>query len=889
MTHPLDLNQAIGTNLLNYLPGLFYRCLNDEHWTMTYVSKGCQLLTGYEADEVLNNNVVSYASLIYPDDVQRIENEVRSPLDEKRPFTLEYRIVTKNGAIRWVREIGNGVYCENGELICIEGYIQDNTAEKETRQFTNTIASYQNAINNGSLVSIADKEGRIVFVNDLFCQYSQYTRQELIGQDHRIINSGYHSASFFADMWKTIKAGTTWRGEIRNKAKNGFVYWVDSVISPVFNDKREIIQFLSIRNLITDKKDMMIALEKSERMLKEISASIPGVVYQFKIDANGEWSFPYMSDGAFAVLGIDPNDAYKDVRIPFSRVHPDDLEELYRSIQVAAANKASWLHRFRVRMKDGDHHWIRGHSNPKVLEDGSILWNGTMIDISESKKNETLLQEANSQISKIYGTLDHAAFWGYDFKNKKALYASEGNEILYGYSSDDLMNDSDLWLSLVHEEDKQTLDAVYDRLALGHTEINEFRVRDKNGRLKWLESRMTPTLNEVGELIRIDGIDFDINERKNAEEALRRNEKELKAAQRLARLGSWYIDHKENTITCSDEALNIMGRDPEPHVLPSGALISVIHPDDLERVGMAYRTALIERIPFESRHRFIMEDGSIKYVHAQAETEYHEDGTPAFSRGTIHDITEEMLNNERLKASEAEKILLIDELNKKYNELMQFNYIVSHNLRSPIANIIGLSNLLEIEDLDEKERRSLIQSVKISTERLDGIVKDLGMVLSARTALDTKKETVLLTEVLQSIEDTLEQQILSSGTIIHKKIHSDASSIFTVKSYFKSILFNLIANAIKYRHADRLPVLMIETEKNDEQQFLVRVTDNGIGIDLEKHGKDMFGLYKRFNNEVEGKGLGLHMVRSQVSSLNGNITVASTVGKGSCFTVTLPA
>lgn len=93
-----------------------------------------------------------------------------------------------------------------------------------------------------------------MYANDLFCKYSKYTRSELVGKNHRIINSGYHSKDFFAELWKTILSGKIWRGEIKNKAKDGSYYWVDTVISPAYNSAGEIEQFLSIRNPITEKK-----------------------------------------------------------------------------------------------------------------------------------------------------------------------------------------------------------------------------------------------------------------------------------------------------------------------------------------------------------------------------------------------------------------------------------------------------------------------------------------------------------------------------------------------------------------------------------------------------------------------------------------------------------
>ena len=115
--------------------------------------------------------------------------------------------------------------------------------------------AYQEAIDVNMICSIADQTGRIVHVNDKFCEISKYGRDELIGQDHRIINSGYHPREFFRDIWRTLGKGDIWHGEIKNKAKDGTYYWVETVIIPVRTQEGEVIRYLSLRIVITDRKN----------------------------------------------------------------------------------------------------------------------------------------------------------------------------------------------------------------------------------------------------------------------------------------------------------------------------------------------------------------------------------------------------------------------------------------------------------------------------------------------------------------------------------------------------------------------------------------------------------------------------------------------------------
>lgn len=143
-------------------------------------------------------------------------------------------------------------------------------------------------------------------------------------------------------------------------------------------------------------------------------------------------------------------------------------------------------------------------------------------------------------------------------------------------------------------------------------------------------------------------------------------------------------------------------------------------------------------------------------------------------------------------------------------------------------------------------------------------------------------------ELLSSITDTIEKQIKESGTIIKINIADEATELFIIKSFLQSILYNLISNAIKYKSLQRRPECVITLTKVDNNIIIV-VADNGIGIDLIKNGAYIFGLYKRFHLEVEGKGLGLNMTKTQVEALGGSISVQSQLDKGTTFTITIPS
>ena len=423
MANKNSINDLVISNLYSNLPGMFFRCKNDAQRTMILVSEGCEKLTGYTSDELTKNKLVSYPTLIYLEDKKILLEKIKQALLNNEPCNNEYRIIDKTGNTKWVREIANGIYDQTGKLLYTEGFIQDFSSEKSASLLTNIFSSYQNAINASSIMSMVDGKGKIIFANELFCYYSKYTRDELVGKDHRIVNSGYHTKEFFKDLWKTIGAGKIWRGEIKNKAKDGSYYWVDTVISPVFNEKREIVQFFSIRNIIADKKETEERLQKSEYLLSE--AQQIAKIGSWEVDiASGE---VFWSDEMYKICDCDAKtflptkDSFEDL------IHPDDKKLLSIFIKGMMAGVEQQSIEFRINTLAKKEKYIRAGSN--TIKDPlkkAIKIIGTAQDITDQKKSENELITHKLFTDTILNNLpiDIAVFdrqHKYVFANKKAI------------------------------------------------------------------------------------------------------------------------------------------------------------------------------------------------------------------------------------------------------------------------------------------------------------------------------------------------------------------------------------------------------------------------------------------------------------------------------------
>jgi PAS domain S-box-containing protein len=239
----------------------------------------------------------------------------------------------------------------------------------------------------------------------------------------------------------------------------------------------------------------------------------------------------------------------------------------------------------------------------------------------------------------------------------------------------------------------------------------------------------------------------------------------------------------------------------------------------------------------------------------------------------------------RKKAEQQEK-QLNHELIHQNQQLQQFGYITSHNLRAPIANILGLTQIFNTSNLTDPINQIAIENIKKATVKLDDIIKDLNDVLAYQKAINTSKEWISLQDVLNDVNVSIAQHIEDSNAQIISDF-SEAGKIFSVKSYINSIFQNMLTNAIKYRRRDVIPQICVNA--NVVNEFIcLSFADNGMGMDLERNKEKIFGMYKRFHMHVEGKGLGLHLVKTQVEALHGRIEVESKLEEGTTFKIYLP-
>jgi PAS domain S-box-containing protein len=269
------------------------------------------------------------------------------------------------------------------------------------------------------------------------------------------------------------------------------------------------------------------------------------------------------------------------------------------------------------------------------------------------------------------------------------------------------------------------------------------------------------------------------------------------------------------------------------------------------------------------------EDKSVRWTSTSKFPMHNSEGEIIGTFGITKDITENKNRQDELRET-------IDIISHQNSRFQNFAHIVSHNLRNHAGNITMILSLIETAD-SEQEMEDFMEYLATASDRLNETIQDLNNIVDAQYNTNLEFKPLNLFNNLQNVKDILSSEIMIHNVSFKESVPKDLEIEYN-PAYLESILLNLISNAIKYSHPDRKPEVEISANHNGEETILT-VSDNGIGLDLEKYGNDLFGMYKTFHSNKNSKGIGLYITKNQVESLGGRIEVESKPGKGSRFTI----
>jgi PAS domain S-box-containing protein len=472
----------------------------------------------------------------------------------------------------------------------------------------------------------------------------------------------------------------------------------------------------------------------------------------------------------------------------------------------------------------------------------------------------------------------HVGSWELDFSDGLALWSQEHCSI-YGLGPDENRHSFESWLSFVHPEDKQYVkeaiqgDGTFQNASLRH------RIVRRDGSVRHLNIHSQYELDSKGSPTGLYGVSHDVTESAEVESLLVHSEANLRLIMDLLPQRIFIKDRSGRFLFVNQSFADLYGKSPKEVIAASRdralqelAGDEAYQRDDLEVISGGKKKIVPEE-------PFLGPNGERKIFHVTKLPYFWGREKQQSVLGILNEITEQ-------KKAEAERNEMLADLVRRNESLEQFAYIISHNLRAPVANILALSQLLETSCEDPAAQTALVGNLSTSTLKLDGVIRDLNKILRSTHHSSGKRERVSFSALCAESRSDLAAQLKDEEAQLVTDF-SAVDEIYATKSYLHSIFYNLISNSIKYRSSG-LPLRIDVSSGLSNGKIQLTFADNGLGMDLERMGDELFGLYKRFHGHVEGKGMGLYMVKRHVELLGGEISLTSTVDVGTTFSIVLP-
>lgn len=758
------------------------------------------------------------------------------------------------------------------------GFVRDISERKVVEQ------ALQKSESNMKAIFESTSEGFIlVDTNGIVKAFNNKTAQTILLNTEQRIKIGSSIYDFIHSSKKEnykgiiskVLAGETIKYDSSFERKNGDTKWFSFSINPVYNKADEIEGVCITSADITERKKADKALQESETFSKGVLASLSSHIAVVDesgtlLEVNKGWDDFAKANGVSTTeltgKGSNYFDECKRASAAGDKFAASALEGI---ISVLKKEKQIYQLEYPCHSPTLQRWFTMRVMNFESDKPAVVV---AHLDITERIIAEQKLKESEIKYRSIIETTDEMI--NALSPQGEIVFANNAWQKNLLYSNEDLKN---LKLDdILSEETKKGFKERIQKIRPGET-IRDLSATmiDKNGESIQVEGTVVPRI-ENGKVIGTKCFFRNVTEKKKAEANLRQSEFKLKEAQAIAHLGNWEVDLINHKESWSDEMYKIYGL-VVGEVIPSTRLfLSFIHPDDLANALNIVNNSCSKSKNFSFNFRFIRKDKEVRYGYAEARFQFDKHKKPLRIYGILKDITQG-------KLAEAEREKIAGDLIQRNRDLEQFSFIISHNLRAPTANIIGFTEYLNDETLSPSEHKEFLQNLSSSVEKLDLIIKDINTILQVRRDVNEKKESLSFSTLVNNI-------VISIGNLIakhHVRIVQDFSEIdeiYSLRVYLHSIFYNLISNSIKYGNPDKQTLIKIKSKK-ENGKIILTFKDNGLGINMKTKGDKIFGLYNRFHSHVEGKGMGLYMVKTQVESLGGKITIASELNKGTEFTI----
>lgn len=830
-------------------------------------------------------------ALVHTEDSKR--QKMLGLIEEARKTgeTYEYvnEISTLGGNKKWVKVKGMPKKDEDGQIRQIVGVLQD---IDETKLRELELLDLHKELERQNMIFKEAEKVAMMGSSELNFETLELTWSDQVYAMHGMVpGDKLHFESLLQNYAPDSRArfekalrearekGKPFELEVQKKNQQQKMIWLKIKGIPIADEDGKFVMLRAVIQDINDIKEKELRLGEQELLLKEAS----------RIAHIGAWRIilatetTIWSEEVYHIHEV-PLDFPVSSGIDF--YHPESKEEIIAGLTKTVETGEEFFQECKINTGRGNTKWVRIKATAVRNEAGDIYeLRGFIQDINDHKLRELQLTEIHDQLQKQNLLLKEAEHignlgsWEYKPEHNQLFY-SDGMRRIMGVES--MENLRELGFENIDQPYRSQLREAFEK-AIHHKEAYEMQVRITTplDQKKWAMVRGTPHPTE--NVVR--GIFLDITELKEKKNALRKYNRELEKqkrlltqAERMAKLGYWEWLLSSDKATWSEQLYAIFEVPEDFQPTREYSFSHFYTPEAVQELSAAIDHTLETGAPFRVEAQVYTYKNNRKWVRLQGSPLYNSKGKIIGTFGTVQDIDD--LKKQSIELQKTSQI--IGQQNKR---LMGFTQIVSHNLRSHSSNIQTMLDFVNKNKTPE-EQETFYQYIRETADSLDETLEHLNEVVKIQADTELKLEQINIEEVTFKILNILEGEIQNSDA--HFEFDFQVQQIRCYAPYIESIMLNLVSNSLKYRHPGRDPEISISTRKDTKTgKTLIEVKDNGLGIDMKKHRRKLFGMYKTFHKHPNARGIGLFITRNQVEALKGRIEAKSQKNKGSIFRVYL--
>ena len=680
-----------------------------------------------------------------------------------------------------------------------------------------------------------------------------------------------------------IKKGTSFDIEVELVTAKNNIIWVRTMgQAEMINGK--CVSLLGVFQDINDIKTSQIELDNAHTQLEAIFNS--GHIAIVTTDINGVINL--FNRGAEVLTGYSASEMV-GLQKPFIYHTKDELDKFTNDIAKLYGKNPLGFHPQKELSNQNAYDtrewtYVRkdGYTLPVQLtlsgikdEQGeNIGFLGVSVDITERKKTENELLRKN-QLLTFAEKITMMGNWQWDTITNDVTWSANLYNI-FGVEANSAIT-YDTYFSFVHSEDKEKVSEYVQNSIRDKKQFIDLmhRIKLTDGTVKTIQLLAEIITDKAGNVIELIGTCQDVTE-------LRMAENKFRGLLESAPDAMVIVNEKGEIQLTNKQTEKLFGYHTEELF---GKSVEILIPNRFTGAHAAFRDGFFSnpktRGMGQGKELYGMnKDGLEIPIQISLSPLKTEEGL--LVSAAIRDITEQKLAESKIIEAKERLEVLANQLTSQNTQLADFAHITSHNLRAPVSNLNSLLDFYNISD-SEEEKFDLFEKFEKVIHHLTLTLNTLVEALKTKNVNFQDNEDISFDEVLEKTKEILYGEIIKTGAIITSDF-SKVNKVNSNKIYLESIFLNLLSNSIKYRSEARPPEIFIESEIEDGKMKL-KFKDNGLGIDLKKHGKKLFGLNKVFHRHPDAQGVGLFMTKAQVEAMGGEITVSSKVNEGTIFSI----